>query len=100
MVVDGFTDHYELNLGSRAHARRSNLGLSELVNICIVPLLVVGLLVIDAGLTLGIGEGSRFPNLFVELDFRQITLGPSRVPRGLYSSFHVLFWCPELQETS
>lgn len=56
------------------HAKYGDLDLKELTDICIVPVLVVGLVVVDVRLALGIGGTLCFCNLLVEPDFRCSTL--------------------------
>lgn len=65
MVVPGFVDNPRPNLFPGRHAKCCNHGSDELTDMRIVPVLLCGLRVVDAGLTLRM-IGEFFCNLLVE----------------------------------
>lgn len=70
LVVDYFVEEHQLYLGASQHAKCGDLGLGELMDIGIVPVLVVVQFVTDFELSLGMVDGLGFQNLLFELDFR------------------------------
>lgn len=76
IVVNNFVDNHQLNLSSGWHEMGSNLGLNEFTDIRIVTVLLLGLVVNDVGMSLGMGGSSCFDSLLVDLQFRRSTLEP------------------------
>lgn len=70
VIVEDFVDDSRLNFGSGGHAHCGVLGLKELTDICIIPMPLVSLVIMDVRLAFGMGGGFCLSILLVELDFR------------------------------
>lgn len=84
MVLEDFMNTDRLNLCSGRCAKWGDLGFNERADRLIVSLVLVGLVVVDVGLALGIDLGFCFSILLVALDFRPRKLERVKHLGGLY----------------
>lgn len=73
-IADYSVDDHRLYLCAGWRAKGGNLGLNELIEIHIIPVLVLSLVAIDVRLALGMCYGFCICKIFVKLDFQHSTL--------------------------
>lgn len=73
--VDSFVDDHRLYLSAGRDAKCRVFGRDDLTDISVIAVLLVGLVVIDVALCLGLGCSFGFYNLLLELFFQHSRLG-------------------------